>query len=253
MPHISLAAEIVTRIAGFPISNALITTWLVMVFLIIISYLVTRDLKLVPGNGQSIVEMIVGGLYDFFSTVTGKYVNLVFPLVASLFIFILVANWVGLLPGVGTVGIFHGEEFVPLLRGATADLNTTVALALFAMVAIQYFGFKTSGIHYGKRFFNFASPIFFFLGILELISELSKIISFAFRLFGNIFAGEVLLAVMAFLMPFIVPLPFITMELFVGFIQALVFSMLTAVFLTVAVAHGEHEKLKAEGGGLHHG
>ncbi len=253
MPHISLAAEIVTRIAGFPISNALITTWLVMGFLIIISYLVTRDMKLVPTSGQSIAEMIVGGLYDFFSTVTGKYVNQVFPLVASLFIFILAANWVGLLPGVGTVGLFHGDEFTPLLRGATADLNTTVALALFAMVAIQYFGFKTSGMHYGKRFFNFASPIFFFLGILELVSELSKIISFAFRLFGNIFAGEVLLAVMAFLMPFVVPLPFITMELFVGFIQALVFSMLTAVFLTVAVAHGEHEKLRAEGGGLHHG
>ena len=253
MPHISLAAEIVTRIAGFPISNALITTWLVMGFLIIISYLATRDMKLVPTSGQSIAEMIVGGLYDFFSTVTGKYVNQVFPLVASLFIFILAANWVGLLPGVGTVGLFHGDEFTPLLRGATADLNTTVALALFAMVAIQYFGFKTSGMHYGKRFFNFASPIFFFLGILELVSELSKIISFAFRLFGNIFAGEVLLAVMAFLMPFVVPLPFITMELFVGFIQALVFSMLTAVFLTVAVAHGEHEKLRAEGGGLHHG
>ena len=197
--------------------------------------------------------MIVGGLYDFFSSVTGKYVDLVFPLVASLFIFILAANWVGLLPGVGTVGFFHGEEFTPLLRGATADLNTTVALALFAMITIQYFGFKTSGMHYGKRFLNFSNPIFFFLGLLELISEVSKIISFAFRLFGNIFAGEVLLAVMAFLMPFIVPLPFITMELFVGFIQALVFSMLTAVFLTVAVAHGEHEKLVSEGGGLHHG
>lgn len=253
MPHISLSAEIVTRIAGFPISNALITTWLVMAFLIIMSFFATRDLKLVPGNSQSIAEMLVSGLYDFFSSVTGKYVNLVFPLVASLFIFILVANWVGLLPGVGTVGFYHEHEFTPLLRGATADLNTTIALALFAMVAIQYFGFKTSGMHYGKRFFNFGNPIFFFLGILELISEVSKIISFAFRLFGNIFAGEVLLAVMAFLMPFIVPLPFITMELFVGFIQALVFSMLTAVFLTVAVAHGEHEKLIAEGGGLHHG
>src|SRR3989344_2874065 len=120
MPHISLAAEIVTRIAGFPISNALITTWLVMGFLIIISYLATRDMKLVPGNGQSIAEMIVGGLYDFFSSVTGKYVDFVFPLVASLFLFILSANWVGLLPGVGTVGFFHGEEFTPLLRGATA-------------------------------------------------------------------------------------------------------------------------------------
>ncbi len=248
MPHISLAAEIIARIGGFPISNALITTWLVMGILIVLSYLATRNMQIVPGGAQSIAEMLVGGLYDFFSSVTGKYVSAVFPLVGSLFLFILTANWVGLLPGVGTVGFFHGEEFTPLLRGATADLNTTVALAIVAVLAIQYFGFKTAGLRYSSRFLNFTSPIFFVLGILEIVSEMSKILSFAFRLFGNIFAGEVLLAVMAFLMPFIVPLPFITMELFVGFIQALVFSMLTAVFLTVAVSHGEHEAHAAEGG-----
>jgi F-type H+-transporting ATPase subunit a len=303
MPHISLAAEIVTRFGGFPVSNALITTWLVMGILLMASYLATRRMTLVPQNGQAIAEVLVGGLYDFFTSVTGKYVSQVFGLVASLFLFILVANWVGLLPGVGTVGFFlDGHEkkmtsvqtvdqfntrtenqslpdahekptgtktqsvlqveeenskkieiFVPLFRGATADLNTTLALALFAMISIQYYGFKTAGMHYGKRFFNVANPIFFFLGVLELISELSKVVSFAFRLFGNIFAGEVLLAVMAFLMPFIVPLPFLMMELFVGFIQALVFSMLTAVFLSVAVSHGEHEKHMAEGGVSTHG
>ncbi len=248
MPHISLAAEIVGRIGGFPISNALITTWLVMGILIVLSRLATRSMQMVPSNAQSIAELLVGGLYDFFHSVTGKYVSSVFPLVGSLFLFILTANWVGLFPGVGTVGFFHGEEFTPLLRGATADLNTTVALAIVAVLAIQYFGFKTSGIHYSSRFINFSSPIYFVLGLLEIVSEVSKIVSFAFRLFGNIFAGEVLLAVMAFLMPFIVPLPFITMELFVGFIQALVFSMLTAVFLTVAVSHGEPEAKAAEGG-----
>ena len=252
MPHISLAAEIVGRIGGFPISNALITTWLVMGILIVLSRLATRSMQTVPSNAQSIAELLVGGLYDFFHSVTGKYVSSVFPLVGSLFLFILTANWVGLLPGVGTIGFFrsiHGEtEFIPLLRGATADLNTTVALAIVAVLAIQYFGFKTSGIHYSSRFLNFSSPIYFVLGLLEIVSEVSKIVSFAFRLFGNIFAGEVLLAVMAFLMPFIVPLPFITMELFVGFIQALVFSMLTAVFLTVAVSHGEPEAHVAEGG-----
>lgn len=248
MPHISLAAEIIARIGGFPISNALITTWLVMGILITLSYLATRNMQMVPSGAQSIAEMLVGGLYDFFESVTGKYVAAVFPLVGSLFLFILTANWVGLLPGVGTVGFFHGEEFTPLLRGATADLNTTVALAIVAVLAIQYFGFKTAGLRYSSRFLNFSSPIYFVLGLLEIVSEVSKIVSFAFRLFGNIFAGEVLLAVMAFLMPFIVPLPFITMELFVGFIQALVFSMLTAVFLTVAVSHGEHEAHAAEGG-----
>ncbi|MEK7587984.1 MAG: F0F1 ATP synthase subunit A [Patescibacteria group bacterium] len=245
MPHISLAAEKLGYLWGLPITNALLTTWLVMALLIIVSLVVTRRLRLVPSPIQSVVELLIGGLYDFFSQVTGKHIALFFPLLASLFLFIITANWVGLLPGVGTIGFFHGEEFTPLLRGATADLNTTLGLALVAVLAIQYFGFVTVGGQYSTRFLNFKNPIEFFLGILEMVSEVSKVISFAFRLFGNIFAGEVLLTVMAFLMPFIVPLPFLMLELFVGFIQALVFSMLTAVFLNVAVSH--------KGGELHHG
>ncbi len=244
MPHISLAAEKIGSIFGFPISNSLLTTWLVMGMLIAFSFGVSRKLSLIPSALQSIAELIVGGLYNFFSGVVGKtHIGQFFPLIASLFLFVIIANWVGLLPGVGTVGLFHevhGEkEFVPLLRGATADLNTTLALAIVAMVSIQYFGFKTVGKHYSTRFINISNPIYFFLGILEIISEFSKIISFAFRLFGNIFAGEVLLTVIAFLIPFIVPLPFLFLEIFVGFIQALVFSMLTAVFLNVAISHGE--------------
>ncbi len=241
MPHISLAAEKLWEFSGLPITNALLTTWFVMGIISVLAFLATRRLRMVPSHGQSMAELIVGGLYDFFQTVSGKHIARFFPLLASLFLFIIIANWVGLLPGVGTVGFFHGEEFTPLLRGATADLNTTLALALVAVFAIQYFGFTTVGFHYSSRFLNFTSPIYFVLGILEFVSELSKVISFAFRLFGNIFAGEVLLAVMAFLMPFVVPLPFLMLELFVGFIQALVFSMLTAVFLGVAVSHGEHE------------
>jgi len=142
-------------------------------------------------------------------------------------------------PGVGTVGFHEAGNFVPILRGSNADLNMTLGLAIISIVAIQYFGFKTLGFHYSTRFLNFKGPIDFFLGILELISQFANILSFTFRLFGNIFAGEVLLTVMAFLMPFIVPLPFMALELFVGFIQALVFSMLTAAFLNVAVSHGE--------------
>lgn len=300
MPHISLAAEKLWNVWGMPISNSLLATWLAMAVIFILAYLATRKLTLVPSNGQSIAELLIGGLYDFFSTVAGHHIKEFFPLIASLFIFIITANWMGLLPGVGTVGFFHtpvaevsheesapavvameteettaqitdaheteaapaetgvvveekeeaavkeeaegaheGPAFTPILRGATADLNTTVALAIIAVIAIQYFGFKTVGKHYSTRFVNFKDPIYFVLGILELVSEFSKIISFAFRLFGNIFAGEVLLTVMAFLMPFIVPLPFLMLELFVGFIQALVFSMLTTVFLNVAVSHGD--------------
>jgi F-type H+-transporting ATPase subunit a len=245
MLHISLAAEKVGHIGSFPVTNSLLTTWIVMALLGIFAVLSTRKLSLIPGSLQLVAETIVGGLYDFFSTVVGTRIKQFFPLIATFFLFIILSNWFGLLPGVGTVGFFHGEEFTPLLRAGTADLNLTVALALISIVSIQYYGFKTLGGHYTSRFLNFKDPIYFFLGLLEILSQLSSILSFAFRLFGNIFAGEVLLAVMAFLMPFVVPLPFLAMELFVGFIQALVFSMLTAVFLVIAVTHGAEEHAKA--------
>jgi len=237
MLNISLAAEKIGSIFGFPITNSLLATWFVMAVLIVFSLAATRKISLVPSGIQSFAELIVGGLHDFFASVAGQYVDKFFPLIATLFLFIITANWMGLLPGFSTIGFYHGSEFTPLLRGATSDLNTTIALALIAVIGIQFFGFSIVGPHYGKKFLNFKDPISFFLGILELVSEVSRIISFAFRLFGNIFAGEVLLAVIAFLMPFLVPLPFLTLELFVGFIQALVFSMLTAVFANVAVSH----------------
>lgn len=241
MLEISLAAEKIGSIGPLTVTNSLLTTWVVMAILIIFSILSTKNMSKVPGTLQSIAEMIVGGLYDFFTSVVGKNVAQFFPIVGSLFIYILISNWVGLLPGVGTIGFHHGESFLPLLRGPMADLNATVALALVSVLAMQYFGFKNVGAHYSQRFLNFKDPIMFSVGILEIASDISKIVSFAFRLFGNIFAGEVLLAVMAFLMPFLVPLPFLLMELFVGLIQALVFSMLSAAFFTLAVSHGEEE------------
>jgi F-type H+-transporting ATPase subunit a len=301
MLHISLAAERLWTVWGLGISNSLLTAWVVMGLLIVLSILATRKLTMVPSTGQLIAETLVGGLHDFFGAIAGKRLDQFFPLIASLFIFILAANWVGLLPGVGTVGYFRSEEaevtaehaapasgteavipveedshapeagvvaeetvaspaaaateeegghgktaFVPILRGATADLNMTLALAIVAVIAMQYFGFRNLGTHYLSRFVNFKDPILFSVGILELVSDVSKIVSFAFRLFGNIFAGEVLLAVIAFLMPFFLPLPFMMLELFVGVIQALVFSMLTTAFLNVAVSHGEEEHAAAE-------
>jgi len=273
MPHISLAAEKLVVAWGIPITNSLVTTWLVMAVLFGFAIFATRRMSILPGTVQSITEILVGGLYDFFRSVTGKHIKIFFPLLASFFIFIIVSNWIGLLPGVGTIGFFRKEtkavsaqqiqpeeksitqdsnegakpakkeeKFTPIFRGPTADLNTTLALALVSVFMIQYYGFRTVGFHYSSRFINLANPIMFFVGFLEIVSELSKVMSFAFRLFGNIFAGEVLLAVIAFLIPFIAPLPFLMMELFVGFIQALVFSMLTAVFLNVAISHGEEHR-----------
>ncbi|MDZ7586932.1 MAG: FoF1 ATP synthase subunit a, partial [Patescibacteria group bacterium] len=161
-----------------------------------------------------------------------------FPLIASIFLFVMLASWAGLLPGSETIGFMKNidglKEFVPFFRGGTADLNITLGLAIFAVFSIQYYGYKTLGLKYFKKFFDLSNPINFFVGFLELISEFAKIISFAFRLFGNIFAGEVLIAVIAFLLPIIAPLPFIGLEIFVGFIQALVFATLTLVFITIA-------------------
>ncbi len=240
MIHISLAAQTVGYLFGFPITNALLTTWIVMAAVILWAFAATHRLSLIPGNTQSIAEIVVDGLRSVFESILQeKYVTF-FPLLATLFLFIMLVNWSGLLPGVGTIGLFEEKEFIPLFRSGTADLNTTIALALISVVTIQITGLKTLGISYLKRFLNFSNPIHFYVGILELISEVSKVISFAFRLFGNIFAGEVLLTVIAFLMPLLAPLPFLGLELFVGFIQALVFSMLTSVFLLLATSKEGH-------------
>lgn len=243
--HISLTAEKLFTIGGvFSITNSLLTSWIALTLLFIFSIIVTYKLTLVPRNLQQIAEIVVEGIYNLFSTILHERITTFFPLIATYFLFIITLNWVGLLPGVGTIGLHKltegHSEFIPLFRAGTADLNTTLALAIIAMLVIQISGLKTLGASYLKKFVNITNPIYFFVGILELVSEFSKVISFAFRLFGNIFAGEVLLTVIAFLMPVFAPLPFMGLELFVGFIQALVFSMLTAVFLSLATTKSAH-------------
>ncbi len=243
--HISLTAEKIFHITGnIWITNSLLTSWIVMLFVIAFSIFATKKLALVPNNLQSIAEIIIEGIWNLFSSILRDKINVYFPLIATYFIFIITLNWAGLFPGIGTIGLESIEEghraFIPIFRAGTADLNTTLALAIIAMLVIQISGLRTLGASYIKKFVNFSNPIYFFVGVLEIISEFSKIISFAFRLFGNIFAGEVLLTVIAFLMPVFAPLPFMGLELFVGFIQALVFSMLTAVFLSLATTKTSH-------------
>lgn len=243
-PHISLAAEKIAEINGFPLTNSLLVTWMVMAFILIVAFFTTRRLSMVPRGLQNVVEFIIEILHGLFYNISKEKTAQFFPLLATLFLFIILGNWAGLLPGVGSIGLVaveNGhEEFVPLFRGATADLNTTLALAVISVIALQYYGFKTLGRVYVTRFINLRHPISFFLGILEIISEFAKVVSFSFRLFGNIFAGEVLLTVVAFLMPILAPLPFLGLEIFVGFIQAFIFAMLTAVFLRVATLQPAH-------------
>ncbi len=251
--HVSIAPEVIKIIAGIPVTNTLIASFITTVVLISISYLSTRSLSKIPRGIQNLLEMVIEGLFNMVDGVTGnrKQTYQFFPIVATIFIFIIISNWIGLVPGFGSIGFFETIEsgaysnghavFVPLLRSANSDLNTTLALAIVSVAVTQIFGIMALGIlKYGKKFINFKSPVTFFVGILELVSETAKMISFSFRLFGNVFAGEILLVVIMTLAPFIAPLPFFALELFVGFIQALVFSMLTLVFLKMAVTAHEH-------------
>lgn len=242
--HISLAAEPLFFIGSFPVTNSFLVSIIVSFLLIIFAFIFRQTYKKIPSRGQSAIEAVVEYLLDLTESIAGRGGRRFLPLVLTIFIYILLCNWLGLLPGFGSVGFYEFKEgekiFVPILRGATADLNTTLALAFVSFFSIQYYGFAAQKLGYFKKFFNFSSPVMLFSGILELISELAKIISFSFRLFGNIFAGEVLLAVIASLIPVLVPFPFYGMEIFVGIIQALVFAMLTLIFINVAtVAHGE--------------
>ncbi len=245
--NISVAAEKIFSIFGFPVTNSMLVAWIVMSLLIILSLIATRKTNLVPRGLQNLFESVFEEMLKLVDSVMGdrKQSLKFFPLIATIFIFVLLGNWLGLLPGVGSIGIWEHHEgrevLVPFLRSTAADLNFTLALAVISVVTVQVVGILSLGfLKYTSKFINFSSPLNFFVGVLELISEVAKLISFSFRLFGNIFAGEVLLTVMFFLVPYVVPLPFMMFEVFVGFIQAMVFSMLTLVFLKIATIEAHH-------------
>ncbi len=250
--EISIAAERLFSVGSFSVTNAFLIGVLVSTLLIFIITRVTRRPDLVPRGLQGVIEVIFEALLDLVESVTQdkKQAKQFFPIVATIFLFVLVANWSGLLPGLGTVGVLHeGAEghatIIPFLRSTSADLNFTIALSLMTVLTIQFTGIAALGIvKYGKKFlvspFHKPYVIGTVVGILELVSELGKIISFTFRLFGNVFAGEVLLLVMLHLVPYFLPLPFMFLEIFVGFIQAVVFAMLTLVFLKMATLEAEH-------------
>ena len=243
MIHISLHAEELFRVGGIPVTNSLLLSVIALVTLVAAGLILHRRLAFVPSGAQSIAEATLEGTLSLMNQVLGdsrkseKYL----PLVLTIFLFVLLSNWLGLMPGIGSIVVRHGEESTPLLRSPSADLNFTLALAVISVIATNLIGIGALGvIKLAKKFFNFHSPVGFFVGILELISEFVRIISFSFRLFGNIFAGEVLLVVAQFLIPYILPVPFLLMEIFFGLIQAFIFAMLTLVFISVATEEHEH-------------
>ncbi|MCY4522327.1 MAG: F0F1 ATP synthase subunit A [Caldilineaceae bacterium] len=276
--HVSLAPESILYHGPSWFTNTYLTTIIVDVILIVGALVVRAGLRReVPKGFTNVIEAIIDFLRsNLVEGIAGKNTGRFFPFVATIFFLVIVSNYVGLIPGVNTIQspwsapaddhALAGAELVaseaglanvaaaaeeghvstkPLLRAPSTDLNMTFALALLTMVMVQYFGFKDLGARYLRKFFAFKKgglgAVMGVVGLLELLSEFAKIVSFAFRLFGNIFAGEVLLAVMAFLIPFMVPAVFYGFEIFVGFIQAAVFMMLALIFFQAAtVSHDDH-------------
>lgn len=296
-PHITIAAEELTKIGPVKLTNTMVTSWFVVGFIIIFFLLATRRWSLVPSGLQNFVEAALEAFYTLVVNVAGeKNGRRFFPVVATIFLFVVISNWLSLTPIFNSIG-FHSEEeehgfvmeqaeigpidltyvplsgpgalkgdsideddpdahkqaeeakadgkfvgeLIPLFRGPNTDLNTPLALAIASAIAVEFWGISSLGLFtYVKKFLDFRGPINFFVGILELVSELVRLVSFTFRLFGNMFAGEVVILMFTFLTPIILTLPFYGLEIFVGLIQAFIFAMLTLVFGVMAVSHGEH-------------
>lgn len=230
---VSFASEAVFYVGTVPITNSFLNTLVVDSFLVGFVLYLNKGIRRIPGKIQNLVEILLETFYNLTESVAEKKTSMIFPFFMSFFIYILILNWSGLIPGVGTIGLFENNKLLPFLRVSTSDINTTLGLALVSAFATHIMSITTLGIkEYLSRYFSF-NPINLFVGLLELISEITKVVSLSFRLFGNIFAGEVVLATISTIFAFIFPLPFIFLEIIVGLVQALVFSMLTMVFMSI--------------------
>lgn len=246
--HIALAPERLGSIFGIPITNTLIAVWTVMTVLIVIGVLAGRNPKLIPGKVQNVFEMLFEFVLKYMEDTLGTRELAVrfFPLVATIFLFIFCSNLFDFLPFFGSVGIFQNGELVPLYRPVNTDLNVTLALAVIAYLVIEVTGIVMLGfLKYGSKFVNFKQGVLgFLIGLIEFVSNLARLISFSFRLFGNVFAGEVLIAVVVAFLPFVLPVPLMLFETFVGLVQAAIFALLTLVFIKIAITE-PHEVTSA--------
>ncbi|MDR1283584.1 MAG: F0F1 ATP synthase subunit A [Opitutaceae bacterium] len=253
---VSVAAEPLFHLGPMPVTNSMVTSWVVALALIVIVRLAVGRPKLVPGRGQAIVENLVQGLFDMLSPIVGPRVaRPAFPLLIALFVFILIQNWSGLLPGVGSIKIREaGGHWGDLIRPGNADMNGTIGLALVAMVAWVYFIIRYAGVKFilhdwfgnkaDKReipglIYYFLFLVFFGVGLIEIISIVFRPVSLSFRLFGNIFGGENLLHAMFGMQKWLLPTPFYLLELLIGVVQALVFTLLVAVYIGLICNHDE--------------
>jgi len=246
LPEITMGAEPLFHLGPITVTNTILTTWLAMAFLITVAIIVNRRLSLVPGGLQNLVELVIETLYNLVIGVAGEDLGKrIFPLIATLFLFILTANWMGLLPGFATLEWrveHHGEiKSIPLLRPANSDLNTTLAMALVTVILVQVAGIAYKGVKgYLKEFVTPAimAPL---MAPIHLISELSHILSLSARLFGNIFGGDVVMLVIFVMLPPLIPAVFMLLESLFGLIQAIIFAVLSLAYFTIAAAHqAEH-------------
>ena len=265
-PHPSISAETVFTVGGFEVTNTILATWVTMVVLIVLFVIYRCKLSLVPGRFQTMLEAIMEYVYGICASIVPKEVaRKFFPLVCTIFLFVGFNSWLSLIPGYGSLTFINAEgHTVELIRGAGTDLNTTLSLAVIAFVIAEVVAFKEQGLKYILKYINFSGLItafkalfkgkigtffielitgvvLFLTGIIEFISEVSRLISLTFRLFGNMTAGEILLASISFLIPYLVPTIFYGLEVLVGFIQALVFSSLTMVYISLSYSSHEAE------------
>ena len=241
--HVALSAERFGEFLGIPITNTLIMSWIVVALLVVLAIVVGGRLKITPGRFQTLLEWVVGGIYDYVAETLGgrEMARKFFPLLMTIFLFIFVGNMLHFLPGFGSIGFYVDGEFVPLLRSVNTDLNVTLALAAISFIVIETTGVVVLGLKkYAGKFFNFHSFIGFIVGIIDLFSEMARLISFSFRLFGNILAGEILILVAIHFIPYGGPVPLMMFEVFVGFIQAAIFAILTLFFIKIAIMEPSH-------------
>ncbi len=235
-----LAPEHLGTFLGIPITNTLLMSWVVVALLIVVAVIVGKKLKLMPSRVQLLFEWLVEFVYDYIAETleSRALARKFFPYLCTIFLFVFVSNLIEFTPGIGSIGFFeHDGVFAPLLRSVNTDLNVTLMLAILSFLVIEITGIVVIGAwKYGGKFLNFHHGfIGFFVGIVEFFSELARIIAFSFRLFGNIFAGEVLILVVTHFIPYIGPVPVMMFELFVGFVQAAIFALLTLFFIKIAI------------------
>ena len=239
--NVVLAPErIGTLFGGIPLTNTLLTSWAVIAVLFVVSVLIGSRLKLTPSRFQLLFEWLVEFIYDYVAETleSRELARIFFPYLATIFLFVFTSNLLEFLPGVGSIGFFGpAGAFTPLFRSVNTDLNVTLMLAIVSFFTIEVTGIIVIGVwKYAGKFINVTHGFIpFVVGLIELFSEIMRIVSFSFRLFGNIFAGETLILVVTYFIPYLGPVPIMAFEIFVGFVQAAVFALLTLFFIKIAI------------------